>query len=84
MSSKYTVVLYKYLIFIVKYLRTSIRTFEAKIAEKIRTSSLGEKLGVLIKKKGVMSLPVIRKSAAITNDKNIQLLAIFIVPVGGL
>ena len=28
-----------------------IRTFEAEIAEKIRTSSLGEKLGVLIKKK---------------------------------
>ena len=29
-----------------------IRTFEAEITEKIRTSSLGEKLGVLIKKKG--------------------------------
>ena len=27
-----------------------LRTFEAKIAEKIRTSSLGKKLGVLIKK----------------------------------
>ena len=38
----------------VKYLRTLIRTFEAEIAEKIRTSSLGEKLGVLIKKKGVL------------------------------
>ena len=31
-----------------------MRTFEAEIAEKIRTSSLGEKLGVLIKKKGVL------------------------------
>ena len=34
-----------------KMARTSIKTFEAEIAEKIRTSSLGEKLGVLIKKK---------------------------------
>ena len=30
-----------------------IKTSEAEIAEKIRTSSLGEKLGILIKKKGV-------------------------------
>ena len=33
-----------------KYLRTSIRTSEAEIAEKIRTSRLSEKKGVLIKK----------------------------------
>ena len=32
-------------------IKNIIRTFEAEIAEKIRTSSLGEKLGVLIKKK---------------------------------
>ena len=37
--------------FIQKYLRTSIRTSEAEIAGKIRTSRLSEKKGVLIKKK---------------------------------
>ena len=39
--------------FIQKYLRTSIRTSEAEIAKKIRTSRLSEKRGVLIRKKGV-------------------------------
>ena len=34
-----------------KELRTLIRTSEAQITKKIRTSSLGEKKGVLIKKK---------------------------------
>ena len=32
-------------------IKNMLRTFEAEIAEKIRTSSLGKKLGVLIKKK---------------------------------
>ena len=36
-----------------KKLRTLIRTTEAQITGKIRTSSLGEKKGVLIKKNGV-------------------------------
>ena len=36
--------------FCIEYLRTSIRTFEAEIAKKIRTSRLSEKKGVLIKK----------------------------------
>ena len=40
-----------YIKFYIKYLRTSIRTSEAEIAEKIRTSRLSEKKGVLIKKK---------------------------------
>ena len=39
------------LYFIEKYLRTSIRISEAKIAGKIRTSRLSKKKGVLIKKK---------------------------------
>ena len=42
------------LYFIEKYLRTSLRTSEAKIARKIRTSRLSEKKDVLIRKKGVM------------------------------
>ena len=35
------------------WLRTPLRTFEAEIAQKIRTSSLSKKKGVLIKKKSV-------------------------------
>ena len=50
-EAQYNVLLYYYLTFILKRLRTLIRTFEAQITEKIRTSSLGEKKGVLIKKK---------------------------------
>jgi len=49
-GDQYNVLLYYYLTFILKRLRTLIRTFEAQITEKIRTSSLGEKKGVLIKK----------------------------------
>ena len=47
----YNVLLYYYLTFILKRLRTLISTFAAQITEKIRTSSLGKKTGVLIKKK---------------------------------
>ena len=52
-EDQYNVLLYYYLTFILKRLRTLIRVFEAQITEKIRTSSLGEKKGVLIKKKKV-------------------------------
>ena len=45
------------LYFIQKYLRTSIRTSEAEIAGKIRTSRLSEKKGVLIRKKRCTSSP---------------------------
>ena len=36
-------------------LKTPLRTFEAENAQKIRTSRLGEKDGVLIEKKSVLS-----------------------------
>ena len=50
-GDKYNVSLYYYLTFILKRLRTLIRTFEAQITEKIRTSSLGEKKRCSYKKK---------------------------------
>ena len=48
--------LYLCLILIGKWLRTSIRTSETEIAEKMRTSSLGKKLGVLLKKKCIWEM----------------------------
>ena len=56
-GDQYNVLLYYYLTFILKKLRTKIRTFEAQITKKIRTSSLGEKKGVLIKKKRCRTSP---------------------------
>ena len=52
---KYTVILYKYLVSIFKYLRLLIKTSEAEIAEKIGTSRLGGKLGVLKKKRCIQA-----------------------------
>ena len=65
-GDQYNVLLCYFLAFILKRLRTLIRIFEVQITEKIRTSSLGEKKGVLIKKK---CKTLIRTSQAQINEK---------------